>query len=58
MTDTDVNKVTVIVEGLLRQSFMRLMNDEDDSAQSLERPPNDFTIGIRPRLPERRIASR
>ncbi len=36
-TDTDVNKVTVIVEGLLRQSFMRLMNDEDDSAQNLER---------------------
>lgn len=37
VTDTDVNKVTIIVEGLLRQSFMRLMNDEDDSATNFER---------------------
>ena len=37
VTDTDVNKVTVIVDGLLRQSFMRLMTDEDDSATNFER---------------------
>jgi hypothetical protein len=37
VTDTDVNKVTVIVEGLLRQSFMKTMVDEDDSATNYER---------------------
>lgn len=37
VTDTDVNKVTVIVEGLLRQSYMKLMVDEDDSATNFER---------------------
>jgi hypothetical protein len=36
VNDTEVNHTAAIIEGLLRQSYIRLMNDEDDSATNLE----------------------
>jgi hypothetical protein len=35
--DTEVNRAEAIIEGLLSQSYIRLANDEDDSAVNFER---------------------
>jgi hypothetical protein len=37
VNDTEVNRVLIIIQGFVRQSFMRMMNDEDDSATNYER---------------------
>jgi hypothetical protein len=37
VNDTEVNRAEAIIEGLLSQSYMRLANDEEDSAVNFER---------------------
>jgi hypothetical protein len=37
VADTEVNRTEAIIEGLLSQSYIRLANDEDDSAVNFER---------------------
>ncbi len=37
VNDTEANRVLIVIEGLLRQSFMRLLSDEDDSSVNFER---------------------
>ena len=43
VNDTEANRVLIVIQGFLRQSFMRLMNDEDDSSVNFERLAKRFT---------------